>query len=312
LLIRLSNFIIIAVSLVLGILLRKSKLLPDRTLHYLNRYVIWIALPATIFATVPLITISSDLLLPAAMPWMLFFLGAAFFVLLRDRLGFSKGTLGALILTGSLGNTSFVGFPMLIALMGQDALGTAIVIDQAGSFLVVSTLGLITASVLSNHDASWKKIVMRVILFPPFIALIIAFCVRPLLTNQAGFMAFYYLTRYVLSPLMWTLGPAALLAVGYQLQFNRRLLKARRRELSVGLLLKLVLAPIAIVFICSATPLSGYDKLVTTLEAAMPPMITAAIIANEHGLDQELTALMVGIGIPLSIITVPLWFWILS
>jgi malate permease and related proteins len=306
------NFVIIAVSLVLGILLRKSKLLPDRTPHYLNRYVIWVALPATIFVTVPLIRISQDVLLPAAMPWILFLLGGAMFWLLRKPLGLTNGTLGALILTSSLGNTSFVGFPMLIALMGQNSLGTAIVIDQAGSFLVVSTLGLITASALSNHDASWTKIVLRVIMFPPFIALIIAFCVRPLLSNQAGFLAFYYLTRYVLSPLMWTLGPAALLAVGYQLHFNKQLLKARRRELSIGLLFKLVFAPIAIALLYSASPLSSYDWLVTTLEAAMPPMITAAIIANEHKLDEELTSLMVGIGIPLSLATIPLWFWMLS
>jgi malate permease and related proteins len=235
-----------------------------------------------------------------------------FFLLLRKPLGLRKGTLGALILTGSLGNTSFVGFPMLIALMGQSALGTAIVIDQAGSFLVVSTLGLITASALSKHDASWKKIVLRVIMFPPFIALIIAFGVRPILTNQAVFLVFYYLTRYVFGPLMWTLGPAALLAVGYQLRFNKQLLKARRRELSMGLLFKLALAPIAIALLYSASPLSSYDWLVTTLEAAMPPMITAAIIASEYSLDEELTTLMVGIGIPLSLLTIPLWFWILS
>jgi hypothetical protein len=46
---------------------------------------------------------------------------------------------------------------------------------------------------------------------------------------------------------------------------------------------------------------------VTLVEAAMGPMITGAIVAVEHGLDAELCSLLVGAGIPLSLITVPLW-----
>lgn len=301
------NFVIITVSLLLGIALRKSKLLPERTPHYLNRYVIWVALPATIFLTVPMIRIDTELLWPAAMPWLVFLLGAIFFIALRGPLKLGKGTLGALILTGSLGNTSFVGFPMLTAMLGQNALKAAIIIDQAGSFLVVSTLGLVTASVLSNHDASWTKIIRRIITFPPFIALLIALALR-----QVMIFELYWMASFVLKPLMWTLGPAALIAVGYQLRFNKTVLQRRWKELSVGLLFKLILAPIVIAICFVATPLSPYDRLVTTLEAAMPPMITAAIIASEHGLDEELTSLMVGIGIPISIITVPIWFWLLG
>lgn len=297
------NFVIIAVSLVLGILLRKSGKLPDSTPKYLNQYVIWIALPAAILATVPKITISTELLLPASMPWLVFLLGLAVFFSLKKFLAIDNRTLGALILTGSLGNTSFVGFPMLTALIGEEALKTAIIIDQAGSFLVVSTLGLITASVLSHHSTSWREIVKRIITFPPFIVLVIALLTRSLEYPQAMIEIFRLVA--------FTLGPVALLAVGYQLRFDKRLLAKHKRALSVGLLYKLVLAPAIIALLYSLTSMGEMEHLVTSLEAAMPPMITAAIIASEYRLDEDLTTLMVGIGIPISIALVPIWYLIL-
>ncbi len=51
---------------------------------------------------------------------------------------------------------------------------------------------------------------------------------------------------------------------------------------------------------------------VTVIESAMATMITAAVVANEFNLDNELTNLMVGIGIPLSLATVPLWKYFLG
>jgi malate permease and related proteins len=50
---------------------------------------------------------------------------------------------------------------------------------------------------------------------------------------------------------------------------------------------------------------------VTIFEAAMAPQIGAAIVAMEHKLDPQLVTLMVGIGIPLSFLTLPLWWLVL-
>jgi predicted permease len=47
----------------------------------------------------------------------------------------------------------------------------------------------------------------------------------------------------------------------------------------------------------------------TVLQNAMAPMVSGAILASEHELDPDLAALMVGLGIPLSFLTAPLWLW---
>ena len=51
---------------------------------------------------------------------------------------------------------------------------------------------------------------------------------------------------------------------------------------------------------------------ITIFEAAMAPQIGAAIVAVDHDLDPPLVTLMVGIGIPLSFLTLPLWWQLLK
>lgn len=300
----LPNFILIVGSLLLGALLRWSDRLPHSTPNLLNKYVIWVALPAAILVHIPFVKLSAADLLPALMPWMLFIIGAVCLIAVNRITQFKANVLGALILTATLGNTSFVGFPLLEAFYGREALATGIIIDQAGSFLVVATLGIMTASIYSSRSTSVFEIGKRILTFPPFIVMIVALLLRNV---DSWDVALGHL-----SWIAWTLAPAALISVGYQLRMQRALMRSHAFALMIGLSYKLVLGP-AIVALIYLFVLRTEDHvtLITITEAAMPPMITAAIIASQYGLDSELTSLMVGIGIPLSLLTIPLWVAVL-
>ena len=50
---------------------------------------------------------------------------------------------------------------------------------------------------------------------------------------------------------------------------------------------------------------------VTLFEAAMGPQIGGAIVAIQHGLNPPLVSLMVGLGISLSFLLLPLWAYVL-
>ena len=50
---------------------------------------------------------------------------------------------------------------------------------------------------------------------------------------------------------------------------------------------------------------------VSVLEAGMAPMITGTILASNYGLKPKLSSMMVGIGIPLSFVTLAFWYWVL-
>jgi predicted permease len=89
--------------------------------------------------------------------------------------------------------------------------------------------------------------------------------------------------------------------------------RGKALPLTVGLVFKLAIAP-ALILLLFAGLLGerGAVLQVTVFEAAMPPMIGASIVAMDHELDPPLLTLMVGIGIPLAFLTLPLWYQLLG
>jgi predicted permease len=90
------------------------------------------------------------------------------------------------------------------------------------------------------------------------------------------------------------------------LQLRFHLGRQQFSALSIGLSWKLALAPLAVWLLGRLTQTEGLLMTVSVLEAAMAPMISAAILADEHKLEPALTNAILGIGIVLSLLTVPL------
>jgi predicted permease len=80
----------------------------------------------------------------------------------------------------------------------------------------------------------------------------------------------------------------------------------------VSLRFKLLLAPAVLALLYSGI-LGRTEEItrVTLFEAAMGPQIGGAIVAIQHGLNPPLVSLMVGLGISLPFLTLPLWSYVL-
>jgi len=61
-----------------------------------------------------------------------------------------------------------------------------------------------------------------------------------------------------------------------------------------------------------ATGVGGLTLTVGVLQAAMAPMVSATILADEYRLDPGLANTVLGAGIVLSLVTVPLGNWLLG
>jgi predicted permease len=108
-----------------------------------------------------------------------------------------------------------------------------------------------------------------------------------------------------------TLIPLALISVGYQLRLSA--VRGKALPLATGLVFKLAVAPLLILALfLGIFAAEGPVMQVTVLEAAMAPMIGASIVAMDHELDPPLVTLMIGIGIPLSFLTLPAWWYLLT
>jgi len=306
------NFSLILLGLASGLLLKRFRILTRASAQALNVVVLYLALPALIFQIVPKLFTTlppgARLFIPLSMAWLSFGIAALAFGWLGKQRKWSKATTGAMILTVGLGNTSFVGIPLLDALYGRESLPTILLVDQPGSFLCLATLGSITASIYSGSKASFSSISRRVLTFPPFIALILATLAVFLLPEplRAPWDA-------ICGKLSAMVVPLSLISVGLQLEASLEVLRRRARILVLGLTAKLIVVPLLLTGLyIGALRAVDFQTKITLLESAMAPMIMGAILATESNLDSEIASLMIGVGIPVSLLTVPGWDWLLS
>ncbi len=295
-----NNLILIAFCFFAGVVLHRLKKMPANTTAILNIFIIHVSFPALILLSVHELKFSGDIGLMAAAGWIYFALSAGFFWLLGRWLKLPRSTVGALILTGGLGNTAYVGMPMIETFYGFQGISSGIIVDQFGSFLVLSTLGITVAGIYSSGPPGAREMIKRIIKFPPFIALIVGLFLIPMEYSE-------WMTS-VLKRISDTLVPLALFSIGFQMRLGHFV--DHGRNLAIGLAFKLVLAPMVLfllyVHIFGA---HGQNIQITLFEEAMPPMITAAILAAEHDLDPQLATLMVTVGLIISFATLPIWWW---
>lgn len=300
-----SSFILLFGCLGLGVLLQRVKDFPMNAPLVLNQFIIYISLPALALYFIPEVALGTQVLVPMGMAWVTFGGAALLFWSLGRYLGWSRKLVGCLILTAGLGNTSFIGFPVIEALFGAEGLKTAILIDQPGSFMVLSTLGITLAAMFSKGKADAGVILRKILFFPPFIAFVLA-----LLFNVLG-LRFADALKEVFERLGSTVSPLALVSVGLQLRLERR--SKHWGFLALGLTYQLLLAPLLILLLYGqGLGVQGELLQICVLEAAMAPMITASIVAASYGLKPRLANMMVGFGIPLSFITLTFWYWLLQ
>jgi predicted permease len=303
----LANLAVIFVCLASGILLRRSGRFTETAPAALGTFVVFISLPALVLAQVPPLlataSLDSDVLVPISMPWIAFVVAFVAFVAIGRRLGWPRASVGTMVLTVGLGNTSFVGYPLIESLLGTEALRFAVLVDQPGSFLALSTLGVAAGTWFAGGRAGARAMLRRIVSFPPLVALVVA-----VIWGESTLYRPEWVLGGMLDKLAATLVPVALVAVGAQLRVDPALLRTHWRPLAIGLGLKLLVLPaVFYVFYVHVLSLQGLAVQVTILQSAMSPMITAAVLAAELGLDVELAGLMLGVGIPLSLVTVPLW-----
>jgi len=294
-----TNLLLLLACLLAGMALRRSGRVGAHGHLALNAVIVHIALPAVALRTLHTMAFDPSQLWPVLMPWLLFGLGVVVFAVLGRRLALSQASIGALILVCGLGNTSFVGLPMIESLHGRDGLGLGLLIDQFGSYLVLSTIGIFVVTLYAAQARpSPREMAIKILSFPPLIGVAVALALRP--------VSFPSELDAALARLGDMLAPLALLSVGLQLRLDA--LREQRRALCLGLGYKLLVCPAVVLAIVLARDGHvGMAGHVSLIEAAMPPMIGAGIVATQADLNPRLVSTLIGVGIPIGLLVAPLW-----
>ncbi len=289
---------VVLALLVAGVLLRRVPALPADAPKALDTLVLWFALPGLILAVVPGLDLGAETLVPVGVAWGALVVLAVLVLAAGRALNWSRKTVGTMLLVVPLGNTSFLGIPAVNELLSPAHVPYAVIYDQLGSFLALATWGTVVAARYGNGAKPTAGATLgRVVTFPPFIALVAAFVVR-----QTGMPA---LAHDLADRAASTLVPLTMLVVGMRLRLPRR--AADLGPLVVGLGLRMAVAPALVVGALVLLDLGGLAWETSALEAAMPPMVTAAVVATASGLDEDLASALVGVGVLVALVSLPFW-----
>lgn len=296
-------FALILAMLALGLVFQRLRVFPESAPESLNLVVLYVCLPAAVLLYAPRLELGWHVLAVAAVPWALLAATVLAVTGVSRLLGLRRDQHAVLLLCVALGNTSFLGYPLVRALLGEAALPYAVVYDQFGAFLIMSTFGLyVLARYSGDAEPTAREIGLRILRFPPFLALVFGLTLMP--AQPPAWIA------DALQRLADALLPLVVLAIGLGLKL--KLPGDELKPLAAGLVLKLLVMPLLALGLVMWLPMDANAADTAVLESAMPPMITAAALAISHRLAPSLASALVGYGILISLATLPAWAWLLT
>ena len=291
-----EQFGFIIVLLLIGLALQKAPT-PVDFAKSLNFFVIYVSLPATILVQIPKVHFDLSAFWLVLIPWILLPISIALVLWMTQNS--PKEQRAAMLLVVPLGNTSFLGIPVIEALLGNDAIPYLLVYDQFGTFLILSFYATAVVATYEVGKIHKRQIFKKLLLFPPF-----GFLLFGLLFGEMPPTILPYVQT-----LSNTLVPLALISVGYSLRFGKGL---EYGLLTQGLIVKLFIMPLVAFGILWAFHIDPLVLKTAVLESAMPSMITAGALAIAAGFAPRLAAAMVGYGLIVSLVTLPLWLWVME
>jgi len=226
-------------------------------------------------------------------------LGAAFVVyglFFRGRL--PRPVIGALILASTWCNATYLGLPVVKAVVGDHMQRIPIEFDLLAMTPLLFTIGTVISVEYGTRGTrhTFVEGLRQVVLLPPFLAAFAGIACNALHIPIAQWLLnALHTAGGVVAPLM-------LFNVGLALAMPRLNTLAR---ITPALIIKLILAPL-IGFVAIQWFITDVDVArATLLESAMPTMVLTMVFAERYGLDEETLAQAIIISTLLSMLTLP-------
>ena len=264
--------------------------LPQAAIPGLNTFVLYFALPCMLYrfgSSTPIAQLLDGSLVAVYLLCALVMVGLTVAVTHRGRIGWNDAAFGALV--AAFPNTGFMGVPLLVALLGSQAAGPAIVtivIDLVVTSSLCIALSRLDSADVHGAEVAAKKALQGVALNPMPWAIL-----GGALSSGLGLA--------LPLPVMQTVGlladaasPVALFTVGAVLARSQTNSKQRTpiADYVPVAFIKLVLHPLMVGLvglgaIALGLPLSRFALTVVVLVAALPSASNVALLAERFDAD---------------------------
>jgi hypothetical protein len=273
-----------------GWLAARSRLLPDSAVPGLNAYVLYFALPCMLFRFglgTPVLDLLNPWVLLVYVVVALLIVHVTVAVSLNDRVGLKDGAFGALV--AAFPNTGFMGVPLLVALLGDEAAGPVICTILADLFVTSSLC--IALSQLQGAGEHGARIAaaraLRGALSNPLPWAIALGALGSAVSLQLPGPA-----ERIVGMLADSASPVALFTIGAVLWRSSQHIDHRTPWADIWPVsaIKLLLHPLLVLLGAVAArqlgaPLSAFQITVLTLAAALPSASNVSLLTERYGAD---------------------------
>ncbi len=215
------------------------------------------------------------------------------------------GTRRSFQLSSYVGNTSFIGFPVVLLLpqLGPSYFGVAVLYDIFGTVLGGYGLGAWIATRGDNGDtiSSWRSAMIKTTQLLYKNPSLLAFGAGLLLK----LVELPETINTILSVIAWGSIMLALLTMGMRIQ---QLSGSGSFQLPLkAVLIKMVAVPLFIGALLTATGFAGPERLILVLQAGMPCAFATLVLAENFNLDRAFTVQTLIISNLILLLTLPIW-----
>jgi len=282
-----------------------GRTLPSVVPVVLGKFLFWVGIPIGIFAFLRQATLSFSLWLAPVVACTSIVLGGSlgwFYLRWRSQQGGDRClsvTKGSFLLSSMVGNTGYIGYPVSLALFGQDYFSWAMFFDL-GSTVGAYGLGAAMASRFGIERENQPSIAREMLLNPALWGMAAGLVMRP--------VSFPAPLEKGLVGIGWFTISLALVLIGMRLSQISSIKGIRLAIASIGI--KMLVVPLLVGLLLLACGVSGLVHRVLLLQMAMPPAFATLILAEAYELDKTLTVTSLTIGSLGLLFTLPIWLWL--
>ncbi|WP_414565081.1 MULTISPECIES: AEC family transporter [unclassified Anabaena] len=291
---------LVLVGFILG---RKlSNTVPNRV----GQLLFWVGVPISIVAFLRGADLSGQIWIAPAIAYIAIFLGACLaWVGIQGQAYFTntisqKPTQGSLILGAMVGNTGYLGFPITLAMVGQEYFAWALFYDLLGSLFGAYGLGVALASHYGGSTSNYGHMTKAILINPALWSFGVGLLFREI--KLPNFVEFS------LEKLGWSVVALSLVLIGMRL--SRLNSWHRLPQAGISLVIKMLLVPLVVGSTLPLFGVTGEPAQVIVLQMAMPPAFATLVIAETFNLDRDLAVTSLAVGSMVLLVTLPVWLWI--
>ncbi|MBD1911023.1 MULTISPECIES: AEC family transporter [unclassified Leptolyngbya] len=214
---------------------------------------------------------------------------------------------GSFFLAMMIGNTGYMGFPVVLNLVGEKYFAWALFYDLLGSFFGTYVLGVaIAAKYGTAHRLKKVELLQKVLKNPALWGMGAGLLLR--LLAEWKLLILPHMVQDGLRGMAWTSVNLALVLIGMQISQLKSLNKIKQAVPCLGI--KMILIPLVVGTGLMFFGINFDQRLALVLQMGMPPAFATVVFAENYGLDRELAVTNVVCGFFVLLLLLPLWIWL--